>query len=95
MFLHLLPSHSHFIAFVLNSTVLLCFSESVKADELNYRSVFFTPRLTGVCPPVGFEVGALGVNLTAALKFTAMDASPLGVRRFGSPRPSHALDAER
>ncbi|MCJ8748087.1 hypothetical protein PDJAM_G00160940, partial [Pangasius djambal] len=53
------------------------------------------PRLTGVCPPVGFEVGALGVNLTAALKLAAVDAPPLGVRRLGPPRPSHALDAER
>lgn len=48
-----------------------------------------------MCPPVGFEVRALGVNLTAALKLTAVDASPLGVRRLGPPRPSHALDAER
>lgn len=55
----------------------------------------FYDRLTGVCPPVSFEVRALGVDLTAAIELAAVDASPLGVRRLGSPRPSHALDAER
>lgn len=44
---------------------------------------------------MGFQVGAFGVNFTAALKLAAVDAPSLGIRRLGPPRPSQAVDAER
>ena len=37
--------------------------------------------LTGVYPSVGLEVGALGVDLLAAVVVTHVDPSPLHVRR--------------
>lgn len=71
--------------------------ELVRACKLPCAAV---PRalvwlLTSVGPPVGLQVGAFGVNFIAALKLTAMDASPLGIRGFGPPRPSQTVNAER
>lgn len=61
-------------------------TELVK-DDISVLMYRLCVTLTGVCPAVCFEVGALGVHFVAAVEVTAVD-SPLFqcVRRLGRER---------
>lgn len=39
-------------------------------------------------------MGALGVNLIAAIKVTSVNSPLFGIRRLGPPRATYAVDAE-